>query len=87
MEALEALLTSRVNRTQLDMTKSYTRIRTVGGKEERTFVGTFVRTYTMGSGDGMTVHLEFNNNGSKTTIEEDMWGSISGDELSYFLES
>ena len=87
MEIIEALLKSRVSRTQLDTTKSYTRIRTVGGKEERTFVGTFVRTYTTGSGDGMTSNLEFNNNGSITTISEDMWGSVNGDELSCFIES
>jgi len=38
----------------------------------------------MGSGDGTTVHLEFERDGTKITVNDEMWGSVSGDELVYF---
>jgi hypothetical protein len=39
----------------------------------------------MGSGDGMTAHWDFDNNGVITTEDDDMWGSLSGAELVYFV--
>jgi hypothetical protein len=47
-------------------------------------VGTFMRSYRMGSGDGMTVHWEFNKDGKITTINDEMWGSVKGRELIYY---
>jgi len=35
----------------------------------------------MGSGDGMTSHWEFDNNGTIVRIDDETWGSVSGDEL------
>ena len=86
-KAFEALLQPRIDRVNLDTKKCYLRIRKVDGKQVQTYVGQFVRSYTMGSGDGMTVHLEFNDAGTITTIGEEMWGSVSGDDLSHFIET
>ena len=73
------MLAARIERVALDVTKHYMQV-TSSGKE--TYVGQFVKVYRMGSGDGMIVHLEFNNNGNKLTINEEMWGFVSGAELS-----
>jgi hypothetical protein len=35
----------------------------------------------MGSGDGMTVHWEFNKNGTIIRVDDEMWGSLYGTEL------
>jgi len=72
------MLAARIERVALDVTKHYIQVNSSG----ETYVGQFVKVYRMGSGDGMTVHLEFNNNGNKLTINEEMWGSASGAELS-----
>jgi hypothetical protein len=40
----------------------------------------------MGSGDGMTLHWEFNLDGVITTEDNEMWGSVSGSELAWFIE-
>lgn len=45
------------------------------------YVGKFIRSYRMGSGDGMTSHWEFDNNGTIVRIDDETWGSVSGDEL------
>jgi len=52
----------------------------------QTYVGKFVKSYNMGSGDGMTVHMEFDNFGTRVIVDEAMWGSLYGNELSYFTE-
>jgi hypothetical protein len=31
--------------------------------------------------------MEFMDNGKKMVIDEEMWGSVGGQELSYFLEA
>jgi hypothetical protein len=85
--AFKVFLQPRIDRVNLDTKKCYTRVHKVNGSQTQTYVGQFVRSYTMGSGDGMTVHLEFNDNGTITTIGEEMWGSVSGDELSHFIET
>ncbi len=87
ISSIPDIIEKRINRTNLDTAKSYVRVRSVGGKEVKEYVGTFVRVYCMGSGDGMTIHVEFNDNGRITRVDEEMWGSLSGAELSYFLES
>jgi hypothetical protein len=81
------MIERRISRVNLDVGKSYTRVWNEGHEEVRIFMGVFVRVYTMGSGDGMTVHLEFNDNGKLNRVDEQMWGSVDGSELSYFVES
>jgi len=80
-------MAARVDRANLDTTKSYIRVRTVNGVVTETPVGFFVRSYRMGSGDGMTVHWEFNLNGTLTTENDEMWGSVAGTELTWFKEA
>lgn len=84
MQTLENLLKTRYERANLDVTKSYEKIQLVNGTEIVTYVGKFVRSYRMGSGDGMTIHWEFNNNGTMVKVDDEMWGSISGSELAGF---
>jgi hypothetical protein len=82
MEFIDRLIRARVPRLNLDPTKSYYRVQR---DKEPKYVGRFVRAYRMGSGDGMTAHWEFDNNGTITTEDDDMWGSLSGAELVYFV--
>jgi len=82
MDFIDRLLTARIARTALDPTKSYYRVQR--GKEPK-YVGRFVRAYRMGSGDGMTAHWEFNYNGLITTVDDSIWGSVSGAELADFV--
>lgn len=86
MEGITQIMNKRIARALLDDTKSYIMIEIVGGKEVRTEVGRFVRSYRMGSGDGMTLHWEFNKGGKITTFGDAMWGSVSGQELTQFEE-
>jgi len=81
------IIHSRIQRVDLDVTKSYIQVKQVRGIETKTYVGKFVRVYCMGSGDGMTVHIEFDDNGRCTRVDEEMWGSLGGNELSYFIEA
>jgi hypothetical protein len=76
------LMKSRVSRTQLKEGKEYYKIH----KGVKEFIGKFIRTYYMGSGDGTTVHAEFELDGKKICVNDDMWGSIGGEELVYFAE-
>lgn len=71
------VLTQRASRTELDTTKYYEKVHNT----TKEYVGKFIRSYTMGSGDGMTVHWEFNNNGKIITVNDELWGSLSGNEL------
>jgi len=49
-----------------------------------TYVGTFVRNYTMGSRDGMTYHTEFKDDaGNLVTFNEEMWGGLSDIPATY----
>ena len=73
------------------MKTRYDRVNLIPNKEyymihqgRKTFVGTFVQSMYSGSGDGMTVSIEFLLNDRPYYIEEDMWGSESGEELTYF---
>jgi hypothetical protein len=83
---MEQMMTKRIVRALLDEKKSYVMIKMVGGAEIRTEVGRFVRSYCMGSGDGMTLHWEFNKEGKVTTVDDEMWGSVGGQELVQFEE-
>jgi len=83
----DKIIESRISRVDLDVTKNYTQVKIVNDTKVKEYLGKFVKVYRMGSGDGMTVHTEFNDNGRVTRVDEEMWGSISGRELSYFIET
>jgi hypothetical protein len=74
-------INSRISRANLDTTKYYVKIQKLGGATVEEEVGRFVKSYTMGSGDGMTLHWEFELNGKIRRIDDEMWGSVSGAEL------
>jgi len=84
MDAIMNLMKSRVARTDLKVGTCYTKIQAVNGVQTAKCVGKFVRAYRMGSGDGMTIHWEFDLNGTVTRIDDEMWGSVNGNELAYF---
>jgi hypothetical protein len=83
---MEALLSQRISRLNLDVTKNYEKVQKVNGVEVSTQVGRFVRAYRMGSGDGMTAHWEFELDGSTVTVDDEMWGSLGGQKLVGFRE-
>ena len=86
VEESEARIKSRVERTNLDTSKSYIKVKKVDGTDHETKVGKFVRSYGMGSGDGMTFHWEFNLDGNITTEQDEAFGSLNGEELTWFKE-
>lgn len=77
-------LQSRCSRSNLDTSKEYIMVKKVDGKVVEEEVGRFVTSYQTGSGDGMTLHWEFLKNGITIRIQDDMWGSIDGSELTGF---
>ena len=77
----------RASRGDLDPAKKYIKIQRVNGIEVREEVGQFVRSYRMGSGDGMTLHWEFIKDGKIIRIDDEMWGSVNGVGLVGFIES
>jgi len=81
MSSIDDILSSRISRANLDTTKYYVKVQTLGGATVEEEVGRFVKSYTMGSGDGMTLHWEFELNGKIRRIDDEMWGSVSGAEL------
>jgi len=83
---MEALLTKRISRLNLNTTKNYEKVQLVNGVEIATLVGRFVKSYRMGSGDGMTAHWEFELDGKAIVVNDEMWGSIGGEELAGFRE-
>ena len=84
MEFITSLLKSRCSRANLDTNREYIMVKKVDGKVVETDVGRFVKAYRMGSGDGMTLHWEFLKDGATIHIDDDMWGSMSGAELTGF---
>jgi hypothetical protein len=84
---MDVMMQGRLDRANLDPTKSYMRLQKINGVVIQKPVGRFVRSYRMGSGDGMTLHWEFNLDGVITVEEDAMWGTLSGSELTWFVES
>jgi len=78
------ILESRISRANLIPGTNYIKVIQIYGIIMEEDVGTFVCSYRMGSGDGMTVHWEFKKDGIVTTIEDQMWGSVSGSDLTYY---
>jgi len=61
--------------------KTYNKDKSVASE---TYVGTFVRKYRMGSGDGMTYHAEFKDDDGKTvSFTEEMWGNVDDVPATY----
>jgi hypothetical protein len=85
MDYINKLLERRAQRGNLDTTKIYYKIQKVGADYKREEVGQFVRSYTMGSGDGGTIHWEFIKNGATIRVDDDLWGSLEGTELVGFI--
>lgn len=86
LEESEARIMNRVARANLDTSKSYIKVQKIDGKDVETKVGKFIRSYSMGSGDGTTFHWEFNLDGNITTQQHEAFGSVSGEELIWFKE-
>jgi hypothetical protein len=78
---IEAAMESRYNRGNLEKGVAYIQV----NRGTRTPVGKFVEAARYGSGDGMELVLVFEHLGRRNIVKEDMWGSTSGAELSYFV--
>lgn len=83
MEALGQLMNQRFSRADLKVGTPYYAHR----NNIQTYVGTFVRSYRMGSGDGMTIHAEFLCRGKPIHIDDEMWGNLDADQLTWFTEA
>ena len=81
MSSISQVIESRICRANLDTTKYYIKLTKMGWATVEEEVGRFLKSYTMGSGDGMTLHWEFELNGKIRRIDDEMWSSISGTEL------
>ena len=86
MDLAKAIISPYLARANLDTTKMYQKVDKVNGQEILTPVGKFVRCYRMGSGDGMTIHWEFELLGNKITIDDDMWASRGNQAFVGFRE-
>ena len=77
------LMESRVARANLDTTKHYNKVVNTrqGTSVEEEYVGQFIKSYRMGSGDGMTLHWDFDRNGTVVTVNDEMWGYTDGRNL------
>lgn len=80
---LQPAMEARYNRGNLEVGVSYIQVNQKG----RTPVGKFISTGYQGSGDGMEIIVVFELNGKQNIVREDMWGSLSGAELSYFVKA
>jgi hypothetical protein len=80
---IENIMKARISRTEMKPGHHYMMIQ---GKTIN-YAGKFVSCYRMGSGDGMTVHFIFDLNNTQYILDDQMWGSISGEELMYFTEN
>jgi hypothetical protein len=75
------IMDKRCQRANLDTSKNYMKVQMIGGVSKEEEVGRFVKSYRMGSGDGMTLHWEFVKDGQKIVVDDEMWGNVSGEGL------
>lgn len=75
------IIRQRCQRGNLHTSKSYVKVQIIGGVSKEEEVGQFVKSYRMGSGDGMTLHWEFVKDGVKIVVDDEMWGNASGEGL------
>ena len=86
IQELKELFNTRAARTNLDTTKCYMKIQILHGELVQEEVGRFVRSYTIGSGDGSELFWEFTKDGKTITVSNQMWGTIAGHGLIHFKE-
>jgi hypothetical protein len=86
LPAIEKMMETRLARGDLDTTKQYMKVQKKGNELIQVPVGRFVRSYRMGSGDGMTIHWEFEKDGIVSRIDDEMWGTVDGAKLLGFKE-
>ena len=86
MSDIGRIIEKRISRLDLDTEKVYEKVQSVNGIQIVTLVGKFIKSYRMGSGDGMTAHWEFELNGKRIVVGDEMWGTISGEGLVGFRE-
>lgn len=79
-DAIENAMKTRYNRGNLEKGVAYIRV----NQDTRTKVGKFQYSGYQGSGDGMELVMVFELDGKQYTLQEQMWGSVGGKELSYF---
>lgn len=84
VQSINNMINSRISRAALQPGIQYIKIIEVNGKIIEEDVGMFVRSYRMGSGDGTTIHWEFNKDGVIKRIDDELWGSVNGSELTYY---
>jgi len=77
---VENVLKARYKRGNLEKGVAYIQVNRTG----RSKVGKFVSRGYQGSGDGMELILFFEKDGNEHIVREDMWGSVGGQELSYY---
>jgi hypothetical protein len=80
MPAIENAMKTRYNRGNLEKGVAYIRV----NQGVHTKVGKFQYSGYQGSGDGMELVMVFELDGKQYTLQEEMWGSVGGKELSYF---
>ena len=83
---MDTVLKRRISRMNLHINTTYEKITNTKNLETAILVGRFIRSYSMGSGDGTTAHWEFVLNGQIITVNDQMWGSVSGEGLVGFRE-
>jgi len=84
---MDTVLKKCISKMNLHMNTTYEKItNTKNLGETAILVGRFIRSYNMGSGDGTTAHWEFELNGKIITVNDEMWGSVSGEGLVGFRE-
>ena len=80
MSNIDNNMKSRYNRGNLEKGVAYIQVINTN----RTKVGKFVESCYQGSGDGLELVVVFEINGKNHIVRENTWGSINGNELSYF---
>jgi len=83
-KSINNIINSRMSRAALQPGIQYIKIIEVNGKIIEEDVGMFVRSYRMGSGDGTTIHWEFNKDGVIKTLDDELWGPVNSSELTYY---
>ena len=81
-DIIEAVLEPRYKRGDLEVGVSYVQVNETGRKK----VGKFLRTGYLGSGDGMEIVVVFEKDGKEIRVQEQAWGDVSGNALSYFVK-
>ena len=86
MSDISKLIEKRISRLDLDTKKVYEKVQSVNGATMATLVGKFIKSYYMGSGDGITAHWEFELDGKRIIVDDEMWGAATGVGLVSFRE-